>query len=156
MNEGTTYLRDTVDLVRQIETRFIELGSRLYRIRDKGLWKSTYETYQDFLDAAKIGHSHASILESIHRKYVVEGNVPENNLAGIGYSNLYTAIPLIEREGVWSAVAKADTLSRNEIKDEVRDMEHGEHEHVLKADRWGVCKSCGKFVKINFNEKEAK
>ncbi len=148
MKNGANFLRETIDLVKQIETRFLELGARLFNIRDKQLWSETYDSYEDFLDTAHISHSNASILASIHRHYVVEGKIPQTKLAGIGYSNLYEAIPLIEKEGIKSAMAKAETLTRAEIKDEVRDKKHGVHHHVLGNERWAACEKCGKFVKI--------
>lgn len=148
MKDGANFLRETVDLVKQIETRFLELGARLFRIKENKLWLDTYESYQEFLDAARISPGNASILASIHQHYVLEGKVPIKKLAGIGYSNLYEAIPLIERDGVDAAVVKADTLTRSEIKDEVKEKKHGVHRHVMGTERWGACEKCGKFIKI--------
>jgi len=146
---NSNFVRETIDLVKQIETRFLELGARLYRIREEKLWADTYDSYQEFLDSAHINPSHASVLASIHRHYVVEGKKEYGELAGIGYSNLYEAIPLIEKEGVDTAVVKAETLTRSEIKDEVREIKHGVHEHVFGTERWASCKDCGKLVKIH-------
>lgn len=143
----TEYVRETIDLVKQIETRFLELGARLYKIREEKLWITGYDSYQEFLDTAHINPGHASILASIHKHYVVEGKQKREALAGIGYSNLYEAIPLIESEGIASAVAKAETLTRSEIKDEVRDQKHGVHVHNIGEERWGVCE-CGKFIRV--------
>lgn len=144
----TEYVRQTIDLVKQIETRFLELGARLYIIRERELWRDSYDSYQHFLDTAKINPGHASILASIHKHYVVEGKKQHSTLAGIGYSNLYEAIPLIERDGIDAAVIKAETLTRSEIKDEVREQKHGDHEHTVGKDRWGNCEKCGKFIKL--------
>jgi hypothetical protein len=143
----TEYVRQTVDLVKQIETRFLELGARLYKIREEKMWSDSYESYQEFLDAAHINPGHASILVSIHKNYVIDGGKKQETLAGIGYSNLYEAIPLIEKNGVDEAVIIASTLTRSEIKDEVRDEKHGVHTHTVGSERWGMC-ACGKFVKI--------
>lgn len=145
----TNYVRDTIDLVKSIETRFLELAERLYRIKEEKLWSSSYESFADFLEAAHISQGHASILTSIHRSYVIEGGKTHNELAGIGYSNLYEAIPLIEKEGIDSAFTKAAVLTRSEIKDEVRDIKHGPHTHTpVDNKRWGMC-SCGKFVVVD-------
>lgn len=145
----SNYLRECIDLVRQIETRFLELGARLYTIKEKQLWKETYDSFPEFLEAAKITPSMASILSSIHKHYIVEGKVGIKQLEGAGYSNLYQAIPLIEQEGVESAVVKAQTLTRSEINDEVREQKHGEHEHQLGVDRFGICDVCKKWIKIS-------
>lgn len=145
----TDYVRETIDLVKQIETRFLELGARLYRIREEKLYIGTYDSFQEFLDAAHINPGHASILAKIHKFYVVDGGQKQEQLAGIGYSNLYEAIPLIEKDGVAKAVVKAETLTRAEIKDEVREERHGVHEHVPKDDvRFAVCE-CGKFIRVD-------
>jgi len=143
------FLRDTIDVVRQIETRYLELGTRLFRIREERLYLGTYDTFAEFLEAAKIGQGMASILASIHKVYVLEGHVEPERLAGVGYSNLYSAIPLVEKEGIESAVVKATTLSRSEIKDEVREAEHGVHEHNIGQDRFGICDTCKKWIKLN-------
>ena len=145
----TEYVRETIDLVKQIETRFLELGARLYRIREEKLYIGTYESFQEFLDAAHINPGHASILAKIHKHYVVDGGQRQEQLAGIGYSNLYEAIPLIEKDGIERTVVKAQTLTRSEIKDEVREEKHGTHTCLAGEERWGVCKDCGKFIRIN-------
>lgn len=143
------FVRETIDLIKQIETRFLELGSRLYRIREEKLWVGTYDTYNDFLEVAGVTPGNASMLASIHKSYIVDGGMNMKQLAGVPYSNLYEAIPLIEKEGVESAAVKASTLTRSEVKDEVKEVKFGVHEHTPKDDsRWGVCE-CGKFVKLS-------
>ena len=143
------YVRETLDLVKSIETRFLELGARLYRIREEQLWVNEYDSFQEFLDTAHINPSMASILTKIHKVYIVDGGKEQATLAGIGYSNLYEAIPLIEKDGIDGAIVKADTLTRSEIIEEKREEKYGEHTHIAKpGELWGVCESCGKFIKI--------
>lgn len=137
------FLRDTIDLVKQIETRFLELGSRLYKIKTDELWSGAYDSFQEFLDTARINPGHASILVSIHKHYIVDGGVAQAKLAGVGYSNLYEAIPLIERDGIDKAVKVASTLTRAEIKQEVRDEEHPNCAH---KETITICSSCHKRV----------
>lgn len=149
MTPQTNYIQQTKQLVKQIETHFFELGARLHTIKEKKMWESDYSTYTEFLEDAKINPSLASMLTAIHTKYVIENNVPMQSLAGIGYSNLYEAIPLIEKDGVDKTLAKVITLTRSEIKDEVRDEKHGEHEHQLGKERWAMCEICKKFVRID-------
>jgi len=145
------FVRSTIELVKAIETRFLELGARLYKIREERLWEGSYDTFNDFLEEINLSKGNASILSSVHENYVLDGHVEIENLAGIPYSRLYEAIPLIEKEGVTSALVKATTLTRAEIKDEVREQKLGEeHQHQVGEDRFGVC-SCGKWIKIHEN-----
>lgn len=139
----TNFLRETIDLVRSIETRFLELGARLYKIKTEELWKSTYDSYQEFLDVSRLSAGNASILASIHKAYIVDGKVEPQKLVGAGYSCLYEAIPLIERDGIEKAVTIASTLTRAEIKQEVRDEEHPNCDH---AEQFTICAKCKKRV----------
>lgn len=142
------YVRETIDLVKQIETRFLELGARLYKIREEKLYLGTYDSFQEFLDAAGIRKSNASILAKIHKVYVVEGGKTNEDLAKIGYTNLYEAIPLVERDGLETTIVKAETLTRSEIIDEVKNHTYGVHEHTPKDDvRFALCE-CGKFFRV--------
>ena len=132
MKAAVEYVRDTIDLVKQIETRFLELGARLYHIRENKLWQDTYDSYYDFLESAHINQSMASMLYGIHDHFVVKGGKTQEDLRGIGYSNLYKAIPLIESRGVDRALTTAKTLTRGDIEDEVRDEKHGVHAHTIR------------------------
>lgn len=137
------FLRDTVDLVRQIETRFLELGARLFLIQEKEIWKDGYESFGEFVDAAGLRRPFASQLTTIHKVYVVQGRVRSTELAKVGYQKLYDAIPLIEKEGVQKAVTMARTLSLGELREEVREEKHGEclHKEIIK-----ICATCHKRV----------
>lgn len=147
----SNYLRETIDLVKSIETRFLELGARLYRIREQRLFIETYDTFFDFLEAAKINPAQASKLMSIHRVFIEEGKQTREKLAQIGYSNLYTAIPLVGSQGIEMAVVKAETLSRSELQEEMREHKHGVHTHEPKDNRrFAVC-ACGKFIEVYEN-----
>lgn len=145
----TNFIQETKQLVKRIETQFFELGARLYKIKEEKLWDGIYDNYTEFLDDAKINPSLASMLTAIHRTYVIENNVAQDSLAGIGYSNLYEAIPLVESDGIEGTLAKVRTLTRSEIKDEVREEKHGEHQHELGPERWAMCQICKKFVRID-------
>jgi hypothetical protein len=78
---------------------------------------------------------------------VIDGGKDTKALEGIGYSNLYEAIPLIEKIGIEKAITTADRLTRSDVKDMVREVKHGRHIHVPGEARFGVCE-CGKFVRI--------
>lgn len=139
----SNYLRETIDVVKQIETRFLELAARLYNIRANDLWREGHESYEDFLEVAKISRGNASMLAKVHEYYVLNGGMTEAKLIGAPYSTLYEAIPLIADEGVESVVAKVKLLTRAEIKDEVRDEKHGDckHEEIIQ-----ICAHCKKRV----------
>ena len=138
------FLRETVDLVTQIETRFIELGMRLSKIRSQEMWKSGgYANFGEYLDAAKMSKGNASMLISVYEHYLLPGKLQPEQLIGAPYSSLYEAIPLLKEEDAETVVAKVKMLTRSEIKDEVREEKHGDCKHVETIH---VCKSCRAII----------
>lgn len=128
--------------------RFFEVAEHLYTIQEKKLWESNYDSFREFLDDAKMTEGNASMLIKVYRHYVIEGGASVDKLTNAGYSSLYAAIPLIEKHGMEHAIQAASTLTRAEIKDEVRDIKHGEHEHITNGECWSPCTTCNKFTRI--------
>lgn len=138
------FLRETIDIMKQIETRFIELGMRLSKIRSQEMWKSGgYANFSEYLDAAKISKGNASMLISVYEHYLLPGVLTADQLVGAPYSSLYEAIPLLKDSDPETVVAKVKLLTRSEIKDEVREEEHEECPHTETIH---VCKSCRAIV----------
>lgn len=133
-----TFLKDTYKLVMQIETRFLELAARLYKIRDEKIWEGSHGSYQDFLDEIHVSRGNAAMLEAVHKAYVIEGKA-EFKQIGTSYSKLYEAIPLIGEKGVDYAILTANTQTRSDIKELVREKKHGEcaHEETIT-----ICAHC--------------
>jgi len=150
---SSEYLRQTKELVTSIQTRFLELGGRLFNIREKGLWKDFYDSYSDFLQDIDVTESQASIFSTIHEVFKLKGGFKDETLSKIGYSKLYSVIPLIEKNGIDLALSKALTLPRDEIQDEIRLMKHGEHKCVLEAERFAFCQTCHKLKRVGNEEK---
>lgn len=140
---GDKFLKDTASLVRDIESRFIELGMRLWKIREAKLWNSGYESYEDFLDSSKISPSTASKLVKVVEFFIVQGGANETQLIGAPYSSLYEAIPLLASEDVQTVIAKVLLLSRGEIKEEVREEKHGDCSHLEQI---LICVGCKKRI----------
>lgn len=122
----------------QIETHFLELAARLYKIREEKIWEGTYESYQDFLDDIHVSRGNASMLEAVHKAYVLEGHATFKKV-GTSYSKLYEAIPLIAEKGVDYAILTATTQTRSDIKELVREKKHGDcsHEELIT-----ICAGC--------------
>lgn len=140
---STSYLSVTRDLVKHIETSFLELGARLYMIQKQELFKGNFDSFMEFVDAIGLKRSFASTLTAIHRAYVVEREILPVELAEAGYAKLYDAIPLLESQDTKMVMAKVLSLSRSELQQEVREEKHGECEH---KETIMICASCHKRI----------
>lgn len=151
--KNAVFLRETVDLVKEIETRFLELAARLYTIQTEKLWEGQHDSFMDFTDDAGLQRPFVSKLLAIHNIYVLEHRVALTQLSKVGYQKLYEALPLLQTDDAKTVINKAYTLTLVELREEVREDRHGEHKHVVGTERWGTCKKCGKFVKLQNEEK---
>ena len=143
-----SYLKETISLRHNIEGAFLELGERLNNIRSKAIWRGKYESYEEFLEDIKITPTIASRLVTVYTVYVLEHKVPIKKLSAVGYSLLYTAIPLLKEGNALEVVAKASELSRRDLEDELRDEKHGECNHDGDMEDYKRCVTCGKFCRV--------
>ena len=148
MKPATRYLDETIAIRNAIEISFLVLAERLHKIHTDSLWQDRYSTYREFLDEIRIKPATDSILRKVYETYVLEHKFPRETLGQAGYSTLYAAIPLLERESADSVLNKTLTLTRSEIEDEIRERKHGVHECTLGEERWAACTSCGKFQRV--------
>lgn len=145
---GIEYCRDTLLLVKNIEGNFLTLAGRLCKIHDDELWAGSWDSYDQFLSDANIKSSRASMLETVYRTYVVEGNVEPLKLAECGYSKLYAAMPLLSEKTASEVVEWAIPLRREEINTTVKENRTGVHDCEAGEERFGLCKTCRKWLRL--------
>lgn len=146
------YIKETIILRNDIEGSFLELGKRLFHIHNEKMWRGQYESYEEFLEEIKLKPSVASRLETVYTVYIVEHKVPMQKLVSVGYSNLYTAIPLLGSGSAVDVVERAGSLTRKDLEQELRDAKHGECAHDGEYEVFHRCKKCGRFNKIHEQE----
>lgn len=122
MSEITTtgLIEQTRLLLNAVRGSSIKIGENLYNIK-KNMAPGT--DWGDLLrDEFDISEGFASKLMSIHKVLVVEGGISQEKLEGIDGEKLYLALKL---EGTAEEkVAKAETLTRREIREEAVDDGH--------------------------------
>lgn len=149
MRESAKYVRDTLKLRDTIESAFIALGERFYRIREEALWQGIYESYAEFLTDMRVSEATASKLMQVYRTYIVEHKIAPVKLAKIGWSNLYIAIPLLQKNSIESVIEKAASLRRADIEDEVRDEANPNCQHDWEEVKLRVCNTCGRRERVS-------
>lgn len=130
-------IKATRDLLNAVRGSSIKIGENLYNL------KQSLEAGTDWGDLIRdefdISEGFASKLISIHKAFVLEGGISQEDLEGIDGEKLYLALRL---EGTAEEkVSRAKTLTRRELREERVDDGH-EHsgETVL------IHKCCGMRV----------
>jgi len=142
------YLRDTVQRVRSFGQSLLEASEQLYRVKTEKLYEGYYNSWDEFLEDADINRTMAERITQVYKHFVLEGGKSIDEIKGLGYSKLYTARDLIDTVGVDKTLAMVKTLKRREIEEELKEDKHGVHACEAGSERWGVCQTCGKFIRV--------
>jgi hypothetical protein len=140
----TTFIKKTLELRDHIEGAFLELGSRLMKIRNEKMWAGEYESFGEFLEEMRISEATASKMIAVYSTYVVTHKMDITQLAKAGWSNLYSAIPLLESKKytIDEVLERAITWRRVDIQNEVREESIGEHRHDWNEYHFKICSIC--------------
>jgi hypothetical protein len=150
------YCEDTILLRDKIEESFLELGARLFKIRNEELFKGQYESYPLFLEELKISESVASRLVTVWRTFVDEYQLSPAKLLRIGWSDLYQVSRVTkDKDEVLELIEKGQVLSSGDLRKEMLEVSTGiemaqcDHPqaYVIK-----VCPTCHFKEKIYSND----
>lgn len=141
------YLEETIKFREHLEGGFISLAERLKKIRDQRIYAEEYTSFKDFLREIRISESAASKLIGVYEKFVLLGEIPIEEVAKAGWTNISLALPAIkdketavEMFNKFSLLDRTDALRTwQEIKTGV-DMVSCSHTEVRILH---VCCNCG-------------
>jgi len=134
------FLKDTVSLLRQIEGAFLELGSRFYKIREEKLYKSEFETFEDFILDARTSKATVSKLITVHEVFVLKYKIAPAKLAAVGWSSLYAAAPYADsKQKAEDLVEQARLLTRTDL---TRALQQESGKQTLCKHEWITVRKC--------------
>lgn len=112
------------------------LGAKgLYEISNEKLYQGLYSNFGEYVEeACGISQGYASKLISVYTHFTLNNGVSLEKLAEIDYEKLNMARTLTGT--VDEQIAKAQTLSRRELREEKNEEEPHTHEEIK------ICKIC--------------
>lgn len=143
--ETIAQVRDCFASARHSVIRGAEL---LYRIREDHLWDGNHQSFDAFVqDVCQISPSFATKLLKVYEHYVIHNSVSHAKLEGIDAEKLYLASRLEEEPE--RQLAKAETLTRSDLYDAIRENKNGAHECTPDPDiRLAPCIHCKKLIRV--------
>lgn len=145
-------LKQASECFKSARTNVIEGMFLLAEIEQKELYKGKYETIFKYAEEeCDLAKGTVSKYLAIVKGYTL-GGVSQRNLEGVDTEKLYLSLSL---EGTAEEkLAQAKTLSRDEIKENIREDKHGVCSHEGKPfEVFHKCE-CGKFYKVNAPPKD--
>lgn len=147
---------ETMDFKQRIEIDFLQLGERLYRIREGRIYEPFWSDFDEFLMEMKISDSTASRLIGIWHKFVFQFKIATSQIAKAGgWSVVAEIMPACEDKRLavhW--LAKAQNLSVTDLRRELRESKSGidmrdcDHDFYLLR----CCRKC--HVKESVHDQE--
>lgn len=113
-------LETTRESFSKVRRSIVEAMQYLWKVKETEAWKESYESFGEYVEQdLGISQGFASKLGTINKTYLLEGGLSHDKLEGVDYEKLYAASKL---EGTAEEkLAKAQTLSRSELKAEKSD-----------------------------------
>ena len=126
-----------------VRKRIAEGMAYLYEISEKKLWEEGgYGSFGEFCEGScGISASFGSKLVKVYEHFVVNGKLSQRKLGSVDAEKLYLATSLPGTPD--KQLVKAETWTRQEIRDELASGENGDCGHEEKI---MICKRCGKRV----------
>lgn len=143
------YCRQTISLKENIERTFIELGRRLYKIREEQLYEPYYSSFNEYCDELKLSQSTISKLVNIYKKFVLEyGFSPSRIMKAGGWGVVAETLPVIHsKKDAEFFLEKAETLTLADMRREVKERKLGIDQRTCTHDTdyyvLHICRRCG-------------
>lgn len=153
--EALNYCESTRNLKNKMEVAGLELGKRLWVIKDNGFADNTqYGSFSIFLEDIKLPFETAKVLMRVYQTFCIKYGIPLDDVANAGgYSLLHTTLPMVKsKESALEALEMVKTLSRKHLKQEIqkqrglKETEECLHQEMVV---YHCCKNCA-FKKAVF------
>lgn len=127
LQKQSEFCKQTLELKQNIEVTFLEFGARLSYIKSNDLWKSQWESWEYYLEEAKLSPATASKLINIYEKFVVEYQIQPKDIAiAGGWSSVSEVLPMVkDKVSALEWLNKVATLTRKDLRDEMLEKKTG-------------------------------
>ena len=147
--ENLNFCQHTIALKENIERTFIELGRRLYKIREEKLYDPYYDSFNLYCDELKLSQATISKLVNIYKKFILEyGFSPNRLMRAGGWAVVAETLPVVHnKKDAEDFLEKAERLTLSDMRREVKEKKLGVDQRTCghKKDFYvlQVCRTCG-------------
>jgi hypothetical protein len=152
--EALSFCQETIELKKQIEAKFLELGKRLQIIKENKLYEPQWENWTSYCWELDMSPSKASRLVGVYETFVTEHGISEDVLTEAGgWSNLAEIKDVADsKESAQQWIEKAKQLSRPDLRTEVKVAKgNDDPAECIHEDTYTlrVCRDCGQRVRVH-------
>lgn len=144
------YCQETIALKGELELSYLDLASRLYKIRLNRMFEPNFDTFDDFLEEIKISRGSANKLINIWYRFIIQFKIKPKLLAAAGgWTIVAEILPHAENKAQaerW--LRDAQENRRGDLRKNLKEHKTGIDMRVCKhrhrtAITFLKCKDCG-------------
>lgn len=134
-------LRKCSNAFKGVRRNMLEGAAMLNEIEQTGAWELHYSSFGEYIESeCQMSRSAASKLLQTYKFYVLDNKFPPSELENVSHESLYSALRLPGTAE--EKLVKAQTLSRSELRTELKDPD----EKCLHEDSYKICTACHKRI----------
>lgn len=146
--ENLDFCRETIALKSNLERTYLELGRRLFKIREQRLFEPYYDSFNEYCMELKLSHSTVNKLVNIYKKFILEfGFSPMRLMRAGGWTVVAETLPVVRTKAdADEFLEKAERLSLADMRRELKEKKLGidqrkcEHKDIYDL---RICRTCG-------------
>lgn len=143
--ENLNYCNKAISLEKDISKQFLLLGEYLYRIDSERLYEPQWTSFNEFIKEFKsLSQASVSKLLNIYSRFVIDYQIPEDKLIGVGgWTNIAEILPITKsKEDALEWIDKATVLTRSDLRKEISEKKTGVQMSECKHEDYYVIKVC--------------
>lgn len=150
------FCEETGKLAKGIKNGLMLLAQRLYRIKRQKLYKPTYEKFYQYCDEIELHESVASRLIGIYEKFVLDLQIPFEEIEAVEYTKLYEIRKVADTKEIamhWIEKVNSPNpeqrLSIRDLKAEIKKLQNlGDEDEQCPTNHGNTylvrcCRDCG-------------
>lgn len=145
--ESYKYCDDTKTLANGLKTGFMMLAERLHRISKQKLYKPVYDHFYEYCNEIDMREDTASRLVSIYEKFILQYQLPIEEIKEIDYTKLYLIKKVSEtKETAEHWVEEAKVLTYRDLQKRVKEVTSGVEQMTCPHGNTYLircCRDCG-------------
>ena len=148
------YCQKTIELENHARMLYLNMGERLYNIRNERLYEPAWSSWQEYcMEFKDLSAGSISKMITVYEIFILKYGFSPEKLSEVGgWTKLYTLIPLISsKTEAKEWLGKSVLLTRKDLTLEVKEARTGisiskcEHENAILLK---ICPDCGNKERI--------
>lgn len=132
---------------------YIKMGEMLYNIRNERLYEPAWSSWDEYcMEFKDFSKGSISKVISVYEVFVLKFGINPEKLAEVGWTKLYSLIPMItSKTGALEWIKKANLLTRSDIDKELVEAKTGVEMRKCKhpdAFLIRICPDCGNKERV--------